>query len=697
MGYVMQRKSTRMLRRTIPLLVIISLLAGAFPARVSAMSTQAEIALGQSEDQQIVASSVVETDPLLNAYVQGVAGNLWNQVARKDVPYSIKILKDTQVNSFATLGGFVYVNEGLIDFVQSDDELASVIGHETGHIERRHVLTTYSKAEILNILFGIASIFSPIIYEFGGLAEAGLMAKVSREDEIQADRYGLQLMSRAGYDPESMVTMMAHLAVLQDEHSDAVSKYLEDHPDPSARVAHLMGYPELDPQTVTASQELVQASSDEERARYDFARLRLDEVLKRDPQSSEALLDLGQSELALGQPNKSEQTLAEAAQLGNSATRATANARITALREMEVQRVRLDKPNLPKLQSAVQAAQAAHVQAAGEIAARETEGKDQLKSVQSRLETLQYEVPDLSRINVKRGSRVEAIVKNLNSMTRSVNSALQDAGGSSSPIGGVGSLEKNKEAGLLKESADIYEEMLAPFAMTPVPTESLAMLPAYPQMVNELSLADGEMLRSVDAARASMTTLDQSLGDLDEFLKALDHASVSFNGDISLSEYQELLPMMKKSVDDFNMAATEASQGAQLFNLARSRQLSTRITLLGVGTSPQLYSTLQYALQQRFGSNGVSYRTMLRDGLTPGDVAAATIIAADIKSTPEDVIAQAKDSDKTVIDVANDHKMHAWPLEIFMGLVYLDYTDDPMKELRKADGTLAVDLHKLAL
>lgn len=686
-----------MLRRIIPLLVIASLLSAMHPARVSAMSTQAEIALGQSEDLQIVASSVVETDPLLNAYVQGVAGNLWNQVARKDVPYSVKIIKDTQVNSFATLGGFVYVNEGLVDFVQSDDELASVIGHETGHIERRHVLSMYSKAEILNILFGIASIFSPIIYEFGGLAEAGLMAKVSREDEIQADRYGLQLMSRAGYDPESMVTMMAHLAVLQDEHSDAVSKYLEDHPDPSARVAHLMGYPELNPQTVTTGQELVQASSDEERARYDFSRLRLDEILKRDPQSSEALLDLGQSELALGQPNKSEQTLAEAAQLGNSATRATANARISALRHMEVQRVTLDKPNLPKLQSAVQAAQAAHVQAAGEIAARETEGKDQLKSVQSRLETLQYEVPDLSRINVKRGSRVEAVLKNLNSMTRSVNSALQDAGGQSSPIGGIGTLEKNKEAGLLKESADIYEEMLAPFAMRPVPTESLAILPAYPQMVNELSLADGDMLRSVDAARASMTTLDQSLGDLDEFLKALDHASLNFNGDISLSEYDDLLPMMKKSVDDFNTAATEASEGAQLFNLARSRQLSTRITLLGLGTSPELYSTLQYALQQRFGSNGVSYRTMLRDGLTPGEVAAATIIAADIKSTPEDVIQQAKDSGKTVIDVANDHKMHAWPLEIFMGLVYLDYTDDPLKELRKADGTLAVDLNKLGL
>jgi predicted Zn-dependent protease len=686
-----------MLRRTVPIFVIVSLLSAICPAPIAAMSTQAEIALGQSEDQQIVASSVIETDPLLNAYVQGVAGNLWNQVQRKDVPYSIKIIKDSQVNSFATVGGFVYVNEGLIDFVQSDDELAGVVGHETGHIERRHVLTANSKAEILDILFGIASIFSPILYEFGGLAEAGLLMKISREDEIQADRYGLQLMSRAGYDPEAMVTIMAHLGVLQDEHDDAVSKYLEDHPDPKARVAHLMGYPELDPTEVTPTQQLVQASSDEERARYDFARLRLDQLLAKDPQSSEALLELGQSELALGLPNKSEQTLAEAAQLGTPLTRATANQRIAALRAMEVQRVTLTKPNLPKLQSAVQAAQAAQLADATQISDRAAEGKGQIKSVQDRLETLQYEIPDFSRINIHRGSRVEAVEKNITSIARSVNSTLEDAGSDQSPIGGVGSLDKNKESGLLKESADIYSEMLAPLSMSPVPAESVAILPSYPSMMNELTLADGEMLRSVDAARASLTMLDQSLGDLDELLKELDRAQISFNGDISPSEYTTLAPLMHKNVDEFNAAATAASQGLQLFNLARARQLSTRITLLGLGTSPQLYSTLQYALQQRFGSSGIDYRTMLHDDLTPGDVVAATIVAADIKSTPESVIAEAKASNQTIVDVANAHKMHAWPLEIFMGLVYLDYTDDPAKELRKADGTLAIDLDKLGL
>ena len=693
-SYEPPKKAAGAMRRLLPALVAFSLLCSLCPAPAVAMLTAAEIQLGQSEDQQIVAGSVIETDPLMNAYVQGIAENLWNQVARKDVPYSIKVIKDNSINSFATMGGFVYIDEGLIDFVQSDDEFASVIGHETGHIERRHVITTQSKAQILDILFGLASMFSPLIYNFGGLAEAGIMAKISREDELQADRYGLQLMSRAGYDPESMVTMMAHLGVLQDERSDLLTKYLEDHPDPKNRVSHLMGYPELDPKNVTTTQQLVQSSSDEERARYSFSEYRLHQVLAKEPQNPEALLELGQSELAEGQTSKSEQTLAEAAQLGSAQTRATANQRIAALRQMQVQRVNLTHPNLPKLQAAVQSAKTAQLAAASQIQARASEGKDQIKAVNNRMNSLQYEIPDLSRINIKRGSKVEAIVKNLNLMSRSINSALQDAGDA---IGGVGSLEVNKESGLLKEGSTIFDEMLAPFASSPIPSDSLAILPSYPQMLTAMSTSNEEMLRSVDASRASLTLLDQSLGDLDDFLKQLDQVRMGYNGDIGQASYAGIEPLMKKNVAEFDAAASEASQASQLYNMARTRQLSTRIALLGLGTSPQRYSSLQYALQQRFGSTGLDYRTMLRDGLTPGDVTVATIVAADIKSTPEAIVAEARSSNETVVDVANSHGMHAWPLEIFTGLVYLDFTDDPFKELRKADGTESVELSQLGL
>ncbi|HTX59126.1 MAG TPA: M48 family metalloprotease [Verrucomicrobiae bacterium] len=667
-----------MLRRIVPFFVMLALLCASVPTPVGATSAATEIEMGQEEDQQVVTGNVIETDPLLNAYVQGIAENLWNQVARKDIPYNVKIIKASDINSFATLGGFVYVYEGLIDFVQSDDELAAVLGHETGHIERRHVLTANAKAEALNILFGIASMFSPLIYNLGGLAEAGIMAKISRADELQADRYGLQLMSRAGYDPEAMVTMMDHLGALADAKDSAVDKYLEDHPEPQQRVAHLVGYPELDPKLVTEQENIVRASSDEERARYSFAALRFNQILKTDPHNPDALLELGQADLALGLTSKSEQTLSEAAQLGSPQTRASANESIAELRQMEAHSVTLTTPNLAKLQGQIASAQASQAAAASQIQARAQEGHDQIKTVGARIDALQYEIPDFSRINIRRGSRIEALVKNITLMARSINSTMDDA---SSTIDGVGSLETNKESGLLKEGSDIYREMLRPFSMTPIPTDSIAILPQYPQMVNELSLADSDMLRSVDAARAALIVLDQSVGDLDEFLKELDHVQLSFNGDINEADYNQIGPAMQRVSTEFNQAATDASEGSQLYNMARSRQLSARITLLGLGTSPERYETLQYALQQRFSSNGVDYRTMLRDGLTPGDVTAATIVAADIKSTPEAIIAEAKSSGTTIVDVANAHGMHAWPLEIFMGLIYLDYTDNPTKEM----------------
>ncbi len=673
-----------MFRRIVPIAAIASLLCAGIPAPSPALSTQTEIQLGRQNDEEIVSGSVIETDPLLNAYVQSVTDKLWKQVARKDVPYNIKIIKDNQINAFATLGGYVYVYEGLIDFTQSDDELAGALAHETGHIERRHAVTMQSKAQAMNILFGIASIMSPLIYNFGNLLEAGAMAKMQRADEIQADRTGLQLMSRAGYDPDAMVTLQQHLGVLDDEHSDLLAKYLEDHPAPKARVSHLVGYPELDPKVVTEQQKIVQAASDEERARYEFASVKLNQILKDDPNNAEALLELGQAQMALGYTSKSEQTLAEAAQKGSPQTRALANERIAALRQMQAQRVTLVKPNLGKLRDLLAAAQTTQSAASQQIVARHDQGRDQIKQINSRLEALQYEVPNFYNVNVQRGSRLEAVFKNLTAMSRSINSAMGDAGDT---IGGVGSLERNKESGLLRESRDILNEMQAPLNLSPIPADSLAILPSYPSMFADLQEADSDMVRSVDGARVSLTTLDQSLGDLDAFFKQLNRAPLNFQRtDITEESYNDLLPIMQKATNGFNQAATEASQASQLFNMARSRQLSTRITLLGLGTSPERYNTLVYALKERFGMEPVDYTEMLRDNLTPGDVTIATILAADIKSTPQAIIDEMRTSKKSVVDLADQHGMHAWPLEILTGMVYLDYTDDPLKEV-KPDAT----------
>lgn len=665
-------------RRIIPIAVMISLLGAICPAPALALSTQAEIEMGRAEDEQIVDSTVIETDPLLNAYVQSITRNLWKEVARKDVPYNVKVLKDNQVNAFSTVGGYVYVNEGLVDFVQSDDELAGVLAHETGHIERRHVITTQSKAQALNLLFGIASIFSPLIYNFGNIMEAGVIAKMQRADELQADRTGLQLMSRAGYDPYAMETMLQHLKVLGDEHNDLVTKYLQDHPGSDARVSHLVGYPELDPKVVTQEQQVVQAASDAERARYSFSMWKFDQILKTDPTNTEALLGEGEDQIAMGLPSKSEQTLAEAAQRGNAQTRDEATAKIAALRQMQTQHFTLLKPNVDRLRTQLARAQASQTQVDSQVTARHEEARDQLKQMNTRLNALQSEVPDFSRVSIQHGSRLEAVLKNVSTMGRSLNSAISDA---SVSINGVGSLEKNKQSGLLRESSEILNEMQATLDAKPIPADSVAMLPSFPSVFHELELADGDMLRTVDAGRASLTLLDQALGDVDAFFKELAHAPVDYKGDISNTEYNALVPMMQKAMTELDQAASAASQASQVYDMARSRQLSARITLLGLGTSPQRYATLQYALDKRFKMNGIDYRDMLRQNVTPGDVVVATILAADIKSTPQEIIDEMVRTKRSPVDLADQHGMHAWPLEIFTGLVYLDYTDDPVKEM----------------
>ncbi len=674
-----------MLRRFVPLAIIISLVGAMCPSPALALSTQAEIAMGREYDQQIVETSVIESDPLLNQWVQTVSNRLWAETARKDVPYNIKIINTSDINAFSTLGGYVYVNEGLLDFVQSDDELAGVVGHETGHIERRHAVTMQTKAQVLGLLLGIASLFSPFIYNFGNILQAGALAKMSRLDELQADQYGLLLMSRAGYDPEAMLSMQQHLGALEGEHNDLVTKYFQDHPGSSNRVSHLLGYSELDPTKTTPQERLVWALHDLDSARYNVASLELNQILKKDPNNQEALLALGQSQLALGLTSKSEQTLGELAQNSTPQVKAAAQERINALREMQVHKVDLTRPNLTSLNQRMQQALQVQSQAVSQIGARHDEGHSQLKSLQQRLDTIGYELPDFSRIEIKHGSRLEAVEKNLNAMARSVNSAIENAGTAIDQVGSVDT-KTNRPTGLLHENGDILSEMQAPLKMGTIPSDSVAIFPSYPQMLSELSAADGDMVRAVDAGRASAMQLDDGLGDLDAFVKRLQQVQLNYFNDIPQMDYEALVPYMQKAKTSLDQAAVSGSQAAQLYNMARSRQLAARITLLGVGTSPQRYDTLQKAINLRWNVDDLSYIDMLHDDVTPGELTAASILAADTHTTPQAIIRQAHTDHRSIIEVANAKGMHAEAMEIFLGLIYLDYTDDPAKEAHPAGG-----------
>jgi hypothetical protein len=202
-------------------------------------------------------------------------------------------------------------------------------------------------------------------------------------------------------------------------------------------------------------------------------------------------------------------------------------------------------------------------------------------------------------------------------------------------------------------------------------------------MLGEIQNSNADLLRAVDASRASLALLDVGLGDLDRLLRALQPNSFGF--DMSASNYAKIDPLVTKALDSINKAAVAASQAQQLYMMARSRTFEVKITQLGIAQSADRYSTLQRALDLRFhNASSLDYDTVIKDDLSPGEATAAAIVAADTNTTPEAIIGEAQTTHRSIVDIANSRQMHAEALEIFEGLIYLDYTDDPEKEAHLA-------------
>ncbi len=633
--------------------------------------------MGQEADKEILATTNVVGDPLLNAWVGGISSTLFGQTARKDIPYSIKVLDVPDVNAFSTLGGFVYLDAGTLDFVQSDDELAGVIGHETGHIERRHVLQNENKVGLLNVLFGLGAMFSPFVYRFGQLMEAGEVANIEREDEYQADRYGLMLMTRSGYDPDAMVSFMRHLGAFADEHDSLMDKYLADHPETPKRVAALVSYPELDPKVRTNAQRLAAAIHDQDEARYAIAARGFAAVLKTDPADTIAQYHLGETQLALGADASGTQNLTLAAAAGSPETKTLATAQIAALRDGEA-RLNLLHVDRQPLRDQLDAARQTQAQAAAAVAARRDAGRDQLDAIETREQAIAYGLPDLSQVRARPGSRLDAVLTNIATMSRALDATADKA---HEAIDGAGSPVHDRNGGLVEKNAEILDAMDAQLNVDPPTPHVLSTLPQFGRMLRDLAAADADLIRAVDAARASLAVLDVGLGELDRFVRMLQTVQLS-RGDIVASSYPPLAEQMNRAVDALNRAAVDASQGAQLYDMARAEQLEARIDLLGLASTPQRYETLRHALDVRFHNATIDYPTMLAGNLSPADVVAASIVAADTAATPQAVIDEARENHRSMVAEANARGMQTFALKVFLGLVLFDYTDDPDREAR---------------
>jgi predicted Zn-dependent protease len=188
---------------------------------------------------QVVAALGLYDDERLSTMVQSVGAKLAAKSERATLPWTFRVLDDPTVNAFALPGGWVYVTRGLLVHLQSEDDLAAVLGHEIGHVTARHGVVQLRKTRVAAASVGLFRVVDPNLRHVGGLAAstAGLaLLKYSRDDEYEADALGLRYVGRAGYAPAATLEVFDVLVgVGRAEPGSKVPSWLSTHPEPELR------------------------------------------------------------------------------------------------------------------------------------------------------------------------------------------------------------------------------------------------------------------------------------------------------------------------------------------------------------------------------------------------------------------------------------------------------------------------------
>ena len=164
---------------------------------------------------------------------------------RPGLTYKFHVIESREFNAFSLPGGHVYITTAMLRQA-NDNELASVLSHEIGHIVARHSLKTLKKskeyddiATSLGELTGVAgTVGRDLGVAFGKMIGAGLLTVHSREEEREADFLGVRAMPGAGFDPQGMVTMFQKLQQIEERNSDLLGSLFSDHPDAEERISN---------------------------------------------------------------------------------------------------------------------------------------------------------------------------------------------------------------------------------------------------------------------------------------------------------------------------------------------------------------------------------------------------------------------------------------------------------------------------
>lgn len=220
------------------------------------MSESQEVQVGREEDAKVRKEYGVYDNKALQQYVNEVGQHLAKNSHRPQLQYSFLVVDSPEINAFALPGGYIYVTRGILAYLNSEAELAGVLGHEIGHVTARHSVQQVSAATAAGVGAALLQVFVPDLRGQAGDSVLGLLGNAllsgyGREHELQADKLGADYLARSGYDPQAMIKVVgvlknqelfdAEVAKSEGRHPRAYHGVFASHPDSDTRLQQVVG------------------------------------------------------------------------------------------------------------------------------------------------------------------------------------------------------------------------------------------------------------------------------------------------------------------------------------------------------------------------------------------------------------------------------------------------------------------------
>jgi predicted Zn-dependent protease len=224
---------------TLPALAITAI------AGITLVSVEQEIAIGKQANVQVRKDTPELRHAEVTRYVRDVARRLVRVAPGPKYPYSFAVADSREINAFALPGGPVWIHRGVLEKATNESQVAGVLAHEIAHIAERHAATQLTTVTMAKWSLGL---LGAMLGNTGGAGAAqvaaeflagGVFLKFSREDEREADRVGLTLLRRAGWDGRGMVELFETLRREAGRDPGSVEAFFSSHPSPQDRITDL--------------------------------------------------------------------------------------------------------------------------------------------------------------------------------------------------------------------------------------------------------------------------------------------------------------------------------------------------------------------------------------------------------------------------------------------------------------------------